>query len=575
MKMADKLQNLSQTDPKLSYTRVNSSTKDALLLSLSFRHRELIRIPLDKAPLSIGNSETSDIFIPDMNIADFEVRAKSDGECAIVSAKYSPPQGSSGAVQLTERPLKCGEAHLLGDLKIKIDQKTLFSRRERSNVSSKRNTLRILPQTKSIESVGAVVKWLSGGKSKSKLITSDGLRIGKAEDNDLVLSSNYVSAHHCILTLWGGGVKVYDLHSTNGTWIGANRIYEGFIGESENVRVGDVQLVVEISTEKGIKPPAEPIPGFIAESSIMREVVSLVRRLAPYDETVLLLGETGTGKELLARALHHYSPSRSKGKFVAVNCASIPAELAESELFGHEKGAFTGADKPFPGAFRSAEKGTILLDEIAELPLKLQPKLLRALETRRITPVGSNREMPVNARIIAATHRNLGKMVEEGTFRQDLYHRLMVLPVEIPPLRERKEDIEPLAAHFIKSISERHTLSKAAERKLAGYDFPGNVRELKHTLIRAVLMSNGTTIEERDITFTRGERIKQNKREERVLDKKEQKRIGGEDEREELVRALKDGKGDPAKVCAALNISRATLFRRLKKQGLNLGAFED
>jgi len=219
---------------------------------------------------------------------------------------------------------------------------------------------------------------------------------------------------------------------------------------------------------------------------------------------VLILGESGTGKELVAQALHHNSP-RKKGPFVAVNCAAVPATLVESELFGHVRGAFTGATDRRVGRFEQADNGTLFIDEIGDFELGLQAKLLRVLETLTLTPVGGHEDRKVNVRVIAATSRDVRKMLEEGTFREDLYYRLNVVTINLPPLRQRTDDIPILVEHFLKEISQqKHTaprrISPEVMRRFEAYRWPGNVRELRNTLERMMVLAEGEVLTEKDLT---------------------------------------------------------------------------
>lgn len=225
-------------------------------------------------------------------------------------------------------------------------------------------------------------------------------------------------------------------------------------------------------------------------SEVMRQVMILADKVAPGNSVVLLLGESGTGKELLARYIHQQS-GRSAGRFVPVNCAAISPGLVESELFGHVKGAFTGADKTRIGKFEYADQGTIFLDEIGELPLEAQAKILRTLQDRKIQKVGGNRELDIDARVICATNQNLEKLVAEGKFRKDLYFRINVFPIEPPPLRQRRDDIIPLALNFLEKLSdgEKMELSEGAKNLLLQYNWPGNVRELANAMERAHILS--------------------------------------------------------------------------------------
>ncbi len=238
-------------------------------------------------------------------------------------------------------------------------------------------------------------------------------------------------------------------------------------------------------------------PELVFQSRAMEKVVALADKVAAYEATVLILGESGTGKELLARRIHHQSP-RAKGPFVAINCGAIPRDLLESELFGYRKGAFTGADRDKKGRFELANGGTIFLDEIGELPLELQVKLLRVLQERTIDVLGAEGPRPVDVRIIAATNRDLEKMVKEGAFREDLYFRLNVFPIRIPPLRQRPEDIPVLMRHFLKVYGpgRRWRISPAVMNRLKGLSWRGNVRELENICQRMVLLAEGEEITE-------------------------------------------------------------------------------
>jgi DNA-binding NtrC family response regulator len=241
----------------------------------------------------------------------------------------------------------------------------------------------------------------------------------------------------------------------------------------------------------------------VGESPAMEEVRELIRRVAPTPATVLISGETGTGKELVARAVHAVSP-RSAGPFIAVNCAALTESLLESELFGHEKGAFTGAERARPGVFEAADQGTLFLDEAGEMSLALQAKLLRVLVDGEILRVGSTVPRQVDVRVVVATHRDLAQRVRDGEFRQDLYYRLAVVPIAIPPLRQRREDVPPLIEHLLTRVSRdlklpRRGITPGAVARLRAYDLPGNVRELRNLIERATILCRGETISEADL----------------------------------------------------------------------------
>ena len=247
------------------------------------------------------------------------------------------------------------------------------------------------------------------------------------------------------------------------------------------------------------------VPGLVGDSPLMRQVIDRIRLVAPTRSTVLVTGESGTGKELAVQGIHRLSPRRD-GMLVALNCAAIPRELAESELFGHAKGAFTGATDRRVGRFAAADRGTLLIDEIGEMALPVQAKLLRTLETRTISPVGSNDEQPVDVRVVAATHRDLRSMVGAGTFREDLYYRLHVVHIHLPPLRQRRDDIPLLVAGFLDEFAREHGrdvrgVTPAAADALRAYHWPGNVRELRNVLEGAVVLSRTGVIDVDDLAL--------------------------------------------------------------------------
>jgi two-component system nitrogen regulation response regulator GlnG len=284
-------------------------------------------------------------------------------------------------------------------------------------------------------------------------------------------------------------VAIRDLGSRNGTFVGGARVKEAWGGAGTIVTVGRSTMVCSAVEEAGDDAEtAPPLPRLAGASLAMRRVAAQVRRVARHSAPVLIAGESGTGKELVARALHDEGP-RSPGPFVALNVAALPRELIESELFGHERGAFTGAVARRDGAFRDAERGSLFLDEIGELPIEAQPKLLRALdgyEVRRIGGSGSGR--PPDVRVIAATHAPLESRVATGSFRRDLFHRLEVFLIEVPPLRDRKGDIAAIGRQLLAQMEAelgRRRLTSAAIARLMVHDWPGNVRELRNVLYRA------------------------------------------------------------------------------------------
>jgi DNA-binding NtrC family response regulator len=330
-----------------------------------------------------------------------------------------------------------------------------------------------------------------------RVIDSDVFRIGKSPDNDLVLSDDTVSRSHCEILRDLRGFLVRDLESTNGTLLEGAEIREAYLTPGSTLSVGKVELKLRPFSER-FEPMASERDTFgdaVGRSLRMRELFGLCERLAPTDASVLLGGETGTGKDVLARAIHQHS-QRKKGPLIVVDCGAVSSSLIESELFGHEKGAFTGAVAQRAGAFELAHGGTVFLDEVGELPLDLQPKLLRVLETRAFRRLGGNKEIRVDIRVIAASKRNLRTEVERGKFREDLFFRLSVVQLDLPPLRERREDIPPLARHLLSKIDEKSragadplSVGRDVLDVLASHDWPGNVRELRNVIERAVYLS--------------------------------------------------------------------------------------
>ena len=306
----------------------------------------------------------------------------------------------------------------------------------------------------------------------------------------------------------------------------------------------------------------------VGQSAALRHVLKEVETVAPTDSTVLICGETGTGKELIARAIHNLSLRRSN-PFVKLNCAAIPTGLLESELFGHEKGAFTGAIAQRIGRFELANHGTIFLDEIGDIPLELQPKLLRVLQEREFERLGSTRTLHTDARLIAATNANLVKRVDEKRFRSDLYYRLNVFPILIPPLRERREDIPVLVNHFVQKYTRRmnkriDTIPATAMKAMSEYHWPGNVRELENFIERAVILSGGS-----ELQLPLAELL-QPKNSSRTFSESNSTTLR-EAEREHILRTLKDTKwiiGGPAGAPARLGMKRTTLGSLVKRLGI-------
>jgi len=310
--------------------------------------------------------------------------------------------------------------------------------------------------------------------------------VGADTTNQVVLEDRYVSRFHCRLLPHGGRWLLKDLASTNGTFLDGARIAEADVDAGARIRVGSAELRIEQTA-----PPLQAtLPGLVARDPALAPVLELLRRAAPSSLPVTILGESGTGKEVAARALQELS-DRSGGPFVPLNCGAISRELAEAELFGHEKGAFTGAITSAPGAFGAADGGTLFLDEIADLPSRLQVTLLRALEAGEVKPVGAPKPRCIDVRVVCATHQDLRLRVREGAFREDLFYRLRGVTLELPPLRARPRDILPLAEHF---LPPDRSFAPDARAALLAHPWPGNVRELRHVVQLASLLSEAQVI---------------------------------------------------------------------------------
>jgi two-component system NtrC family response regulator len=312
------------------------------------------------------------------------------------------------------------------------------------------------------------------------------------------------------------------------------------------------------------------LENIVGHSKALLRVLEMASRVAQRDSTVLIHGETGTGKELLARAIHHNSRRRSEA-FVTINCGAIPKELLEAELFGYTRGAFSGAYAPKPGKIEMADGGTLFLDEVGELPIEMQVKLLRLLQHGEVDKIGSTAPGVVDVRVIAATHRNLLAMIEDGTFREDLYYRLAVVPLELPPLRDRREDIPELVKHLFEKLKKRHGVPDLRIRPetislLANFRWPGNIRELENVIERMVVLAPGDEITEADLP----EQIRAAPpvRDSVLLELPEEGISLESVERELLVRALDKFGWNQSRAARYLDISRRTLIYRMEKHGL-------
>jgi DNA-binding NtrC family response regulator len=353
---------------------------------------------------------------------------------------------------------------------------------------------------------------------RSRLVRLDGgaeyifdqpvVTLGSMEDNDLVVDDERASRYHARIYQEGDDFLVEDLRSTTGTWVNRVRVRDAFLKSGAVIRLGNTQFRFSVLNERvEIQPSqSEALGAIVGKSEAMRRLFTTIEKVAPTGATVVLEGETGTGKEIVARTIHQCS-QRAAQTFIVFDCGAVQQNLIESELFGHEKGSFTGALASRQGLFEMAHGGTIFLDEIGELALDLQPKLLRALEQREIRRVGGNRPVKIDVRVIAATNRDLQAEVAAGRFREDLFYRLGVVRLRLPALRERREDIKLLVHHMLQHGAFNRTadgprvkgISHEAADALTAYDWPGNVRELGNVVERACSFAEGDFIQVEDL----------------------------------------------------------------------------
>lgn len=467
----------------------------------------VLRCPLFGQSVSVGKSGANDISLPDEDAPPLLCSFEPAGTGRYRVVDRSGWGLSRGGERMPERDLEDGDEIPLGRLVARYSSRGATDARPPVSSGQRTGILRTRADGELCR-VDLRLRLPPSLGGAAIPIPEQGLRLGASADNDVVVDDGFVSSFHAQVFLRGERLFVRDLDSTNGTFIANVRVIEAEVRADAVLRLGQTELRVEpVETREDVKAPGGKGPwrcgDLVTSDAGFAKTFALLEKVAPHDAAVLIHGETGTGKELVARALHELS-GRSKGPLVALNCAAIPQNLIESELFGHEKGAFTGADRQHRGVFEQADKGTLFLDEVGELPLDLQAKLLRVLETRTLRRVGGRGDLAVDVRVVAATHRDLVEHVREGKFREDLLHRLYVIALKLPPLRQRRSDIPFLARHLSQLLSPTGKpvpLSAAAEQKLKRHPFPGNVRELRNVLQRALILGDGKVVGEADVEF--------------------------------------------------------------------------
>jgi DNA-binding NtrC family response regulator len=513
--------------------------------------RDLLHFRVDRAETCLGPHPTNDVIVPNSTLPDVTAVLIDRGAEQYTIRSLAPDRVCVNDQVLNEDecPLRDEDIITIGEyvLVFRIRKETGFVEGQTKVLSAetKADSQAILTYDHVIYEIDA----------------SFPFNIGSSTDNQLVVTEDFVSSYHCRISCREGRWMLIDLASTNGTQINGLKAKETELPSRAHIQLGGTAKI-EFATQSNLKPAkAKHSYGMKGADPKMLKVFELIEKFAPADAPVLITGRSGSGKELVARALHDASV-RKKKPYLAINCGALAASIIEGELFGHVKGAFTGADSEKMGAFEATRDGTLFLDEIGEMPLDLQPKLLRVLESSTVRRVGGNREIKINTRIVAATHRNLKELVQDGGFREDLFHRLFVLNIAIPPLAERAEDILMLANTFLTQQAPDRDLSLSANAidRLLHYTWPGNIRELKNMMLRAVLLTQGPIIEVEDLEFsdttffsrTASQRV-------RAVDS---------EERDEIMRLLKENSGNRSAVARILDVSKSTFHDKLRRLGI-------
>lgn len=392
------------------------------------------------------------------------------------------------------------------------------------------------------------------------------LTMGRGSSNHITIEDEFASARHARIERKSHGFLLRDLRSRNGTFLNGARIFEALLGDGDRIRIGETDLVFAWD-----KQNAPATLALSSKSPVWQAQLEKLENIASAPFPVLLTGPSGTGKDLVAQAIHRFS-SRKAGPFVSVNCSALSESLVESELFGHLKGSYTGATVDRKGAFEAARGGTLFLDEIGDLPLVLQPKLLRALENSQIRPVGSDKSVETDVRIVAATHHDLKKLVYEEKFRADLYFRLHVIQVQTPSLSERMEDFDDLFYTFAKAMRVR--FSFAAIKKLKTHSWPGNIRELKNVVARAKAYWGGEEVTEDNVMQLIDVLPGDNRaREEEIF--KPSRSVIKEIEFEMIKSRLIANRGNQRKTASDLGMPKSTLHDRIRVYGIDVDKLVD
>ena len=390
--------------------------------------------------------------------------------------------------------------------------------------------------------------------------------IGNLPESDICPSDPYLSRRHCIIYRMSDGHYIRDLESKNGTYLNGILIREAKLFPGSLIHVGNTDLFYQSGIEKGDFAPSKEtwFGEVLGQSYPMRKLFSLLKQYAPSNLSLLIEGETGTGKEQLARSIHQNS-ARKEHPFITLDCAGMNGELFESQLFGYEKGAFTGAEESRMGVFERANGGTLFLDEIGELRPILQPKLLRALEQKEIRRIGGSQTISLDIRILASSTMNLENEVKSGNFRQDLFYRLAVARIQLPPLRERKVDISIIIESLLSSSNRIKGITPQAFQQLYEYDWPGNVRELKNILENAITLSKNSLIQTQDLMIPGGGFSMEENESLQPINLKRAGKTLEEMEKNAIILVLKENNWNKAKSAKILGIAESTIYEKIKK----------
>ncbi|KFA92470.1 sigma-54-dependent Fis family transcriptional regulator [Archangium violaceum] len=527
------------------------------------RGEEVLRVGLGRERMVLGRGEKSDVVIPDPEVSRRQVALVFDGErCTLedLSGKGTQVAGAS----MKKGELADGADITLGQWRAVF---RLHGGGQSDAATEVGDRTELQPRDSTSRWQPAQVRIRQGSNETVQKLNADSFTVGKDASCDLVIQDSFISSRHLKVTRRDGHFHVLDTNSTNGTWLGPVRVFEVQVGLPTTLRLGQTELVLE-----SVTPARKELSfhGIIGADPSVKQLVDLIERVAPSSAAVTILGESGTGKELVARALHTCS-QRADKPFIPVNCAAISKELIESELFGHEKGSFTGATNARKGAFEEADGGTLFLDEIGELPVDLQAKLLRALESGEIKRVGASKPSNVDVRVVAATNRELLAASRDGRFREDLYYRLCVVPLHLPPLRNRRSDILGLAEHFLRMYSPRGQtvrLTPEAMERLQQHAWPGNIRELRNVVHRALLLRKGAAIDAPDITFDQEVNRETGVSVPELPPGMTLEQMLLKLERQIVEAALRRCNNNRERVARELGVARSTLFKRLKEWGL-------